>query len=307
MKVARLIKTDAKYDLSVTDVDAPSLEAGKVLVEVHKAGVNPLDWKIKEGAMSPRDPVTLGEDFEGVVRDVGAGVSGLEPGDEIYGMAGFVNGASGSFAEYDLVDPQNVALRPKSVGEAEAGALPLTGVMALQAVTELFRLSPGEKILIHGGAGGIGSIAVQLARNLGAHVAVTCAADETDYVRSLGASEAIDYETQNFEEVISGYDAVYDLIGGEVYEKSFRVLKPGGTIVSTLEPPDEDLMSKYGVKAIYQHFQPTRKRLMKLAVLVDEGDIKVHVDKAFPLTETSEALRFQKEARPKGKIVIDVK
>ena len=307
MKAARLIKTDAKYDLSVTDVDAPSLEAGKVLVEVHKAGVNPLDWKIKEGAMSPRDPVTLGEDFEGVVRDVGAGVSGLEPGDEIYGMAGFVNGASGSFAEYDLVDPQNVALRPKSVGEAEAGALPLTGVMALQAVTELFRLSPGEKILIHGGAGGIGSIAVQLARNLGAHVAVTCAADETDYVRSLGASEAIDYETQNFEEVISGYDAVYDLIGGEVYEKSFRVLKPGGTIVSTLEPPDEDLMSKYGVKAIYQHFQPTRKRLMKLAVLVDEGDIKVHVDKAFPLTETSEALRFQKEARPKGKIVIDVK
>ena len=307
MKAARLIKTDAKYDLSVTDVDAPSLEAGKVLVEVHKAGVNPLDWKIKEGAMSPRDPVTLGEDFEGVVRDVGAGVSGLEPGDEIYGMAGFVNGASGSFAEYDLVDPQNVALRPKSVGEAEAGALPLTGVMALQAVTELFRLSPGEKILIHGGAGGIGSIAVQLARNLGAHVAVTCAADETDYVRSLGASEAIDYETQNFEEVISGYDAVYDLIGGEVYEKSFQVLKPGGTIVSTLEPPNEDLMSKYGVKAIYQHFQPTRKRLMKLAVLVDEGDIKVHVDKAFPLTETSEALRFQKEARPKGKIVIDVK
>lgn len=307
MKAARLTKTDEKYDLSVTDIDAPAVEAGKVLVEVHKAGVNPLDWKIREGAMSPPAPVTLGEDFEGVVKDVGPGVSGLEPGDEIYGMAGFLNGASGSFAEYDLVDPQNVALRPKSVGEAEAGALPLTGIMALEAITELFRLCPGEKILIHGGAGGIGSIAVQLAHNLGAHVAVTCTADEFDYVKSLGASEAIDYQSQNFEEMLSGYDAVYDLIGGEVYEKSFQVLKPRGIIVSTLVSPDEDLMSKFGVKAIYQHFQPTRKRLMKLAVLVDQGDIEVHVDKAFPLSETGEALKFQKEAKPKGKVVIDVK
>lgn len=308
MKAAQLIKYDEKEAVAVKDIGKPAVEEGKILVEVHEAGVNPVDWKIRAGRMPAPLPITMGGDFAGVVVEVGPGVSGFKPGDEIYGMAGFLNeGGTGSFAEYDLVDPRDVAPKPKSINETEAGALPLTGMMALQALTEHLQLSAGQKILIHGGAGGIGSIAIQLARHLGAYVATTCAADEFDYVKSLGSDEAIDYKTQKFEEIIHDYDAVYDLVGGDVYRRSYQVLKPGGTIVSTLEAPDRELMEKYQVNAVAQMHQVTSERLAKLAEMVDQGVIKVHVEKTFPLEEAGEAMTYLKKVHPRGKVVIDVK
>ena len=307
MKAARLMGEDGHQALAVMEVDKPVAVEGKVLVEVHEAGVNPLDWKIREGRMPAPLPVTMGGDFAGVVVDVGQDVPGLKPGDEIYGMAGFFNGGTGSFAEYDLVDARSVAVRPKTASEKEAAALPLAGMMALQALTEHLRLEPGQKLLIQGGAGGIGSIAVQLAKHLNVYVAVTCAADEFDYVKSLGADEAIDFRAHKFEDVIRDCDAVYDLVGGDVYRRSYQVLKPGGTIISTLERPDEELEEKYGVNAVYQSFDVTAERLSRLAELVDQGALMVHVEKTFPLDDVDAALAYQAEAHPKGKVVIDVK
>ena len=252
-------------------------------------------------------PVTLGGDFAGVVVDVGPGVSGISPGQEIFGMAGFLNGGTGSFAEYDLVDARSVAARPRKASETEAAALPLAGMMALQALTEHLSISPGQKLLIQGGAGGIGSIAVQLAKHLGAHVTVTCGGEEVEYVRTLGADEAIDFRMLKFEDEVHDCDAVYDLVGGEVYRRSYQVLKPGGTIISTVERPDGELMEKYGVKAVYQSFDVTTERLNRLAELVDQGVIQVHVEKTFPLEDADKALAYQEQARPKGKVVIDIR
>lgn len=304
MKAAQLIKNNGSQAV-VQDVGKPQVAKGKVLVEVHEAGVNPFDWKVRDGGMPTT--VTLGGDFAGKVVEVGPGVEGLRPGDEIYGMSGVFNGGSGSFAQYDLVDPHTVAPRPKSLSETEAGALPLTGMMALAALTEVLRLSAGQKLLIHGGAGGIGSIAIQIAKHLGAYVAVTCTAGQIDYVKSLGADEAIDFTSQRFEDVIHSYDAVYDLVGGDAYRRSYQVLRPGGTIISSLEEPDRELMDRYNVNAFYESFDVTTERLNRLAEMADQGVIKVHVDKTFPLDEANEAMEYQKQVHPRGKVVIDVR
>ncbi len=308
MKAVQLTKLDGGKGVFINDVDKPRLDDDRMLVEVHEAGVNPFDWKIRDaGGMGAPLPATLGGDFAGVVSDMGKNVAGFKPGDQVYGMAGFFNGGTGSFAEYDLIDPKTAALKPASINETEAGALPLAGVMAVQALTEIFKLAEGQKLLIQGGAGGIGSIAIQIATHQCAYVAVTCGKEEIGYVTELGADEAIDFRTQRFEDMIHDYDAVYDLVGGDVFRRSFKVIRPGGMIVSSLENPDEGLMQKHQVKAIYQHFDITTDRLNKLAQLVDEGVVKVHVEKTFPLDATGEAMTFLETVHPKGKVVINVK
>lgn len=289
----------------------PTITEGKVIVEVHAAGVNPVDWKIRQGylaKMAPLSfPATLGGDFSGVVTEVGKGVSDLNLGDEVYGQAGVLLGGSGSFAEYALVSAQTIARKPKSISYAEAAALPLAGVSALQALIEHINLLPGQKILIHGGAGGIGSFALQLAKHLGAYVATTVSGGDETYVKNLGASEVIDYKTEHFEDKHPDYDAVFDTIGGETYKKSFKVLKPGGVIVSMLEQPNTELIAQYGVKAIAQFTQVTTERLSKLAEFVDKRVIRIHVDKTFPLDQVGEALAYLKTGLPKGKVVVKIK
>jgi NADPH:quinone reductase-like Zn-dependent oxidoreductase len=289
----------------------PTVPIGRVLVEVYAAGVNPVDWKIREGYMSKmltlQFPATLGGDFSGVVEGVGAGVPGFKKGDEVYGRDGLPGSGSGSFADYIAVDSKVTSRKPKNVNHVEAAALPLTGLSALQALTEHMGLSKGKKILIHGGAGGIGTMAIQLAKHLGAYVATTASQKDVQYVKGLRADEAIDYKKQSFEDLIHDYDAVYDTVGGETYTKSYKVLKKGGVIVSMLEQPNSDLMKRYGVKAIGQFTQPTSERLSKLTELVEKGAIKVHVDKIFPLEQAREALDYQQQGKARGKIVIKIK
>ncbi len=289
----------------------PTLTQGHLLIEVYAAGVNPVDWKIREGYMQQmvqlKFPATLGGDFSGIVAEVGEGVPGFKKGDEIYGYASILGGGSGAFAEFISADANTIENKPKNTVHVEAAALPLTGASAWQALVDHIGLSRGEKILIHGGAGGIGSIAIQLANHLGAYVAATVSAKDMLYVKELGADEAIDYKNQSFEDLVHNYDAVFDTVGGETYIKSFKVLRKDGIIVSMLEQPRPELMKQYRVNAIGQLTQVNSERLSKLAELVENRVIKVHVDKTFPLQQAGEALEYQQKGHPRGKVVLKVK
>jgi alcohol dehydrogenase len=287
---------------------------GKVLVKVKAAGVNPIDWKIREGYMQQMIPLqfpsTLGMDFSGTIEKVGAGVSGFNVGDEVYGQASVTRGGSGAFAEIALANADSTTHKPKSLNHQEAAGLPLVGVSAWQALVETIGLTDGrKKILIHGGAGGIGSIAIQLAKRLGAYVATTASTNDKQFVKELGADEVIDYKTQTFEDLLPhDYDAVFDTVGGETYKRSFEVLKRGSgmIIVSMLEQPNQQLMEQFGVKAIFQFTQVNRERLTKLAQWVDQNNIRVNVDRTFPLEEAGKALDYQKDVHPRGKVVLAI-
>ncbi|MGB6671340.1 MAG: NADP-dependent oxidoreductase [Candidatus Nitrosopolaris sp.] len=248
---------------------------------VKAAGVNPADWKISEGHMQQmiqlQFPSTLGMDFSGVVKQIGEGVSSIRQGDEVYGQASVFTGGSGAFAEMALADGDSIAHKPKSLSHVEAAALPLVGVSAWQALVENIGLSKDQKILIHGGAGGIGSIAIQLAKHLGGYVATTVDTKDKQFVQELGANQMIDYKAQNFEDILHDYDAVFDTVGSETYRRSLKVLKKGGIIVSMLEQPNSELMNQYGIKAIFQFTQVNGERLTKLAQWVDQNNIRVNV------------------------------
>lgn len=312
MKAAQISKYGGADVVQINkNATKPTISPGKLLIEVHAAGVNAIDWKIRAGYMQQMAPLslpaTLGGDFSGILTESGEGVSGFKRGDEVYGQAIILGGGSGAFAEFVSADAKMTAHKPKNTNHVEAAALPLTGVSALQGLIEHMGLSKGKKILIHGGAGGIGTFAIQLAKHLGAYVATTAKTDDIQYVKNLGADEAIDYEKQSFDNLVHDYDAVFDTVGGETYTRSFKVLKKGGIIVSMLVQPRPELMQQYGVNAIGQFTQVNNERLSNLARLVEQKVIKVHVDKTFPLEKSGEALAYLQEGRARGKIVIKIK
>lgn len=284
--------------------------ADKVLVKIKAAGVNPADWKIREGYFQEMMPIqfpsTLGFDFSGVVEKIGGSSASLKQGDEVYGQAGIINGSSGAFAEMALANVDGVVHKPKSLNHQEAAGLPTVGVSAWQALVENIGLSKGQKILIHGGAGGIGSIAIPLAKHNGAYVSTTVNVNDKQFVQELGAEQIIDYKSQKFEDLLHDYDAVFDTIGGDTYKRSFKVLKKGGIIISTLEQPNSELMQQYGVKATFQFTQVNRQRLTQLAQWVDQNNIHINVDRVFSLDEAARALDYQKDEHPRGKVIITI-
>ena len=293
------------------DVSIPRVSTGKVLVEVKASGVNPVDWKIREGyfqQMVPLQfPATLGTDFSGVIKELEENVStNFNIGDEVYGQASLLSGGSGSFAELALANINSIAVKPKTLNHIDASSLPLVGASTWQGLVDNIGLSKNQKILIHGGAGGIGTIAIQLAKHLGAYVGTTVKSEDKKFVQQLGADEIVDYKTQNFDDILHDYDAALDTVGGETYKKSFKVLKNNGTIVSMLEQPDSNLMNQYGVKAIFQFTETTSERLTKLAQWIDQNNVKVNVEKTFPLSETAKALDYQKDNHPRGKVVVTI-
>ena len=314
MKSAQINKYGSSEVIEINqNTPEPTLSSGKVLVSIKAASVNPADWKIREGGFQQmiqlQFPSTLGMDFSGIIKQVGEGVSNSEfnEGDEVYGQAGVVNGGSGAFAEMALANTDTIAFKPKTLNHQEAAGLPLTGVSAWQALVETIGLTNGQKILIHGGAGGIGSIAIQLAKQIGADVATTVSTNDIDFAKQLGADEVVDYKTQRFEEIVHDYDAVFDTVGGETYTRSFKVLKKGsGIIVSMLEQPNQDLIAQYNVKAIFQFTQVNRERLTKLAQWVDQNNILVNVDRIFGLDDTAKALDYQKDVHPRGKVILAI-
>lgn len=313
MKAIQIKKYGSNDVVEVNETaSAPSLSSGKILVNIKASGVNPVDWKIREGYMQQimplQFPSTLGMDFSGVVKQVEEDAhSDFKQGDEVYGQASIFSGGSGAFAELALTSKDSIAHKPKTLNYLEAAALPLVGVSAWQALVEHIRLSKDKKVLVQGGAGGIGSIAIQLAKHLGAFVATTVSTDDKQFVQELGADQVIDYKTENFEDIVHDYDAVFDTVSGDTYKRSFKVLKKGsGMIVSTLEQPNSELMNQYGIKAVFLFSQVNRQRLTRLAEWIDQNNIRVNIDKTFSLDEAAKALDYQKEGHPRGKLVLTI-
>ena len=323
MKAVQINNYGDKEVLEVNEnASQPVLEEGQLLIEVKAASINPFDVKLRAGYMKDAIPLqfpfTMGGDYSGVVKEVNgppasamsealrAGVSDFQVGDEVYGQAIALGTGSGSFAELAAANGANTAKKPHSIGFEQAAALPLVGSSAVQALEDHIKLESSQKILIHGGAGGIGHIAIQLAKSVGAYVATTVSTDDISFVKELGADEVIDYKTQKFEELLKDYDAVYDTVGGETTNKSFAVLKQGGIFVSMLGEPDKNLAQEHGVTVIGQGTKINTEHLSRLAQLVDDGKITASVDKVFPLEEVKEAFGYQEEVHPRGKVVLKI-
>lgn len=307
MRAAQVTKYGGPEVIEITDIDNPKIKDGQVLVEVYSTALNPFDYKVRSGAYQIPLPYTPGGDFSGVIVELGGDVQDFKVGDEVYGSANVAGGASGSLAEYAAANAAQVAHKPKKANHGEAAASVLVGVSALQALDDHIGLTSGQKILIHGGAGGIGHVAIQYAKHLGAYVATTARQTDVDFVRGLGADEVIDYQKQNFESIIKDYDGVFDTVGGDTYTKSFQVLKKGGILVSMTEQPNKELIKQYDVEAIYQSSETNNKNLEKLAGLIDNSILKVHIDKEFPLVQTAEAFKHLETGHPRGKVVVKIK
>lgn len=312
--------------------DAPDPEVGEndVLVQIHAAGVNPLDFKIRNGEFKRilpyRFPLILGHEAAGVVVGVGSRVRRFKPGDEVFARPRDFR--IGTFAELISIAEDDVAIKPKTLTMEEAASIPLVGLTAWQALIEKAELSKGQKVLIHAGSGGVGTFAIQLAKQVGAIVATTTSAANLDLVKRLGADTAIDYRTDNFETILEDYDVVLNSLPGETLKKSLRVLKPGGILISISGPPDPDFARQSGASWIlrlamrlmsYRIRRKARRRkvrysfllmrasgaqLGEIASLIDSGAIRPVVDRVFPFESTKEALAYVETGRAKGKVVI---
>ena len=311
MKAARIDRYGGPDVIKVVpNADRPAVKPDQLLVEVWAASLNPVDTSLRSGQMQKMMPLefpaTLGGDFAGVVAEVGREVTGFSVDDEVYGQANALLGGTGSLAELVAAQAGMTAPKPKSVDFVTAASLPLVGGSAVQAIIDHLQVAKGQRILIHGAAGGIGSIAVQIARHLGAYVIATAFTHQVEFVEQLGADEVIDTSRKAFETAVRDVDGVLDTVGGEVAAKSYGVIKRGGTLVSMTAQPDEARMRETGVKAIGQFTQPTTERLTKLAQLVDEGIVTPHVGRVFPLDQSAEAFRFREENKSAGKVIVTV-
>lgn len=292
------------------DVLKPKPADDQVLVEVYAAAVNPWDNKVRAGQVKDFIPLifpaTLGGDVAGVVSEIGPKVQEFHVGQEVYGQANSAGG-EGSFAEFTAVNAAALSAKPKSVDFLTAAAVPLAAASAYQALHDHIGLKSGQKILIHGGAGGIGSYAVQIAKEVGAYVASTAAGKDVDFVKGLGADEVIDYEKENFATVIRDYDAVFDTVGGPTTQKSYSVLKPGGTLVSMVSSPDEQAVKDHRINFVHQSSKVTSDKLKSLTNLIDSGKLKIFVDKIFPLEQAAEAQAYLESGNHRGKVVLKIK
>jgi NADPH:quinone reductase-like Zn-dependent oxidoreductase len=307
MKAAQITQYGHADAIKLKSASKPKAGPGQVLIEVHASSINPADSKVREGMGKVPLPMTLGLDVAGLVDSVGPEVTHLKAGDRVYGQAGTSAGGSGAFAEFAVAAAEQLAKMPDRLNYVEAAAVSLTGTSALQAITEHLALKPSQKILIHGGAGGIGSIAIQIARHLGGYVATTVSTEDVEFARGLGANLVIDYKKEAFEPLVSDFDAVFDTVGGETCARSYKVLKPGGILVSMTEAPNEALAQQLEITAILQLTRATTERLAALAKLIDAGVVTIHVDKTYRLDQVTEAFNEKENGHVRGKIAIEVR
>lgn len=287
----------------------PTPREGQVLVECRATSINPIDSLVRAGYLQKMVPLTfpatLAGDFAGEVKEVGRGVADLRVGDKVYGFAPVIAGGSGAAAEYTAANAAMTALKPAKTSFSEAAALPLAGSSAIQAIDNEIKPISGQKVLIHGGAGGIGSIAIQYAKHLGCYVATTVRASQKEFASKLGADRVIDFEAEQFESSLKDYDAVIDTVGGEVYKRSFQILRIDGIVASmVVNSPDRELMSKFSARSVCLLTQVNKASLSRLSELVDSQVIRVQVDSEFPLEKTREAYAYFESDHPKGKVVI---
>ncbi|MGC4391154.1 NADP-dependent oxidoreductase [Agrobacterium sp. M50-1] len=319
--------------LRLGEIPEPEVRANDVLVEIRAVSVNLLDNKIRDGEfkliLPYRLPLVLGNDVAGVVVRAGANVRKFKPGDEVYARPH--QARIGTFAEYIAIDEADVAMKPDNLTMEEAASLPLVALTAWQVLVERANVQKGQKVLIHAGSGGVGTIAIQLAKHLGAYVATTTSTANVDMVKSLGADVVVDYKKEDFEKVLHGYDVVMNSLGKDTLEKSIAVLKPGGKLISISGPPDPDFARQNGsgwplrqvMRLLSLGIRRKSKRrgigysflfmtanggqLEKITALIEAGHIRPVMDRIFPFEKTNEALDYIQTGRAKGKVVIAVK
>jgi NADPH:quinone reductase-like Zn-dependent oxidoreductase len=308
MKAVRIFGYGDESVLEYGEAPEPVPGPGEVLIEVRAASVSPADWKIRKGELQkffPLEfPAILGRDGAGVVMDLGASVDGAAIGDEVCFIV--PRGGQGPYAERVVVPAGLLAPKPGNIDFADAAAFPLAGLTAWAALVDTAPVGPGVKVLVHGGAGGVGGMAVQLGRHFGAEVAATCSDANVDYVRDLGASQVVAYDRQNFVALVEGCDVVFDTVGGEVHRRSYEVLKPGGVLVYVIADPIEDLSAEHGVEVRQAVVRDDGAMLRALAELAETGAIVPQVGTVLPLDQVAEAHRLNATGHARGKIVLEV-
>ena len=309
MKAVRIHQYGGPEVLKFEDAPRPQPGAGELLIRVHAAAVNPVDWKIREGHAKERIghslPLILGWDVSGTVEATGPGAARFQKGDDVFTRPDIAR--NGAYAEYIVVRESEVALKPKSVDHVHAAAIPLAALTAWQVLFDAARLSAGQKILIHAASGGVGSFAVQLAKWKGAHVIGTASGRNQSFITELGVNEAIDYAKTRFDEIVHDVDVVFDTIGGDVQQRSWRVLKKGGILISIVSAPSPEEAAKHGVRQAYVFVQPNATELAEIARLVDAGRVKPFVETVLPLSEARKAQELSETGHTRGKIVLKVR
>jgi len=333
MKAFIVDRYGSKDGVRAGEMPDPELREDDVLVQIHAAGVNLLDSKIRNGEfkliLRYRLPLILGHDVAGVVIRVGSRVRRFNPGDEVYARP--ADGRIGAFAEFIAIKEEDVALKPRALTMEEAASIPLVGLTSWQALIERANLKEGQKVLIHAGSGGVGTFAIQLAKHVGATVATTTSTANVDLVRSLGADVVIDYKKDDFADVLRDYDVVVNSLDKVTLEKSLRVLKPGGQLISISGPPDAAFarsigaslvlrtimgVLSYGIRAkakrhraqySFLFMRANGDQLTKITSLIDGGTIRPVVDRVFPFASTKEAMAYVETGRAKGKVVVSLK
>lgn len=310
MKAARINEYGDTSVIHVTKIEKPAPQKGKVLVEVHASSINPFDSAVRAGQVQQtiplRLPVTLGGDIAGKIVEIGEGVTGFEVGESIYGQAAVVAGNSGAFAEYAVTAATQIAQAPRNIDFIKAASLPLVGSSAVQALYAHLALRPNQKILITGGAGGIGSVAIQIATHLGAIVTATATGDGLKLAKHLGAHKAIDSQSDDLSKLPKDFDAIYDTVGGDSFKIALSALKAGGTAVTMRGETHQALAQEFGITIIAQMTNVTTQTLTMLCELVESGVVTPQVAKVFDLEDIGEAFRLKESDNIQGKIVIAI-
>jgi NADPH:quinone reductase-like Zn-dependent oxidoreductase len=307
MKAARILQFGPPSVIVNEDMERPKAGEGQLLVQVKAAGVGPWDALIREGksTVSPAPPLILGSDLAGIVAEAGTGVFGFKAGDEVYGSTN--DGFVGAYAEYALASAAMMAPKPRSLNFLEAASAPVVAVTAWQMLFDYAHAQAGQTVLILGAGGNVGAYAVQLARNAGLNVIATASANDVDYVRGLGANMVFDYHRPPFEDAAHSVDAVIDTVGGTTSERSLRVLKPGGILVSAVSPVPEETTKRYGVKAVFFYVEVTTSRLQRLTELFDSKKLVPCVGTVLPLSQARVAHDMLAGApHDRGKIVLKI-
>jgi len=285
------------------DVDRPEPKVGEVLIKIAAAGVNPIDWKIRSGMgqrLGMSLPIHLGGEISGTVEALGKDVHDLAVGETIYGII-----PVGAFAEYAVAKASDMTRKPANLDFIHAAAIPLGGLTAWQAMIDIAGLVSGQRLLITSASGGVGSLAVQIAKAKGVHVSAIASGRNEEFVRSLGADEFIDYTIQPFEQVARDMDVVFDTVGGDTFERAFQTVKKGGFVVTSVAFPTDEAQ-RYGVGVARVYCKPDAGELAFMRALVEDGKLTAHIAKVLPLAQVREALALSEAGHTRGKIVLEI-
>ena len=308
MRAVRIHQYGGIETLQLDQVDTPEINVDDILIKVKSSSINPVDWKIREGYLQEfiphKFPVTLGWDVAGVVSAVGASVADFKVGDEVFSRPEISR--DGSYADYIAVKADEVVLKSTKLDFAQAAALPLAGITAWQCLVDVGQLQAGQRVLIHAGAGGVGHLAIQIAKAKGATVIATASAKNGALLTQLGADQAVDYNQDTLLEQIEPVDLVIDTMGGAVQKESWALLKEGGMLVSVVEPPSEEVAKEHHVKAAFVFIVPSSRILRELNTLVENDQLTPLIEHRFSLEQISDAHLQSQSGRTRGKIIINV-